>query len=117
MRRMRTIAGRFLSALICAALALGPIVALSASAAPLAMTGNQELSPSAPCGMPCDGCADGKSSLDCVLACNGLIAAIPALDAGFDQKTPVQRAVTGRRSLLTGHEPEPDTPPPKIFLV
>lgn len=112
---MRTIAGRFLSALTCVALALSPVLAFNADAASAPVAASSEMSPSSPCDMPCDGCADGKS-LGCMLACNGLIASIPVIDPGKNQETSGQRIVRAARAMLAGRQHQPDTPPPKFVL-
>lgn len=114
-KRMRTLVGRFLSALICVALALGPVAVFAADAEPAHMSASTDMSPNSPCDMPCDGCADGES-LGCILACNGLVASIPTIDPGKVQEILGQRIDCAGRATFVGRQHEPDTPPPKFDL-
>jgi len=117
MRRVRTIAGRFLSALLCAALALSPVAAFAATSAP-SEPGMHDaaMSKSTPCDMPCKGCADRNPSLSCLSACMGLIAAIPIFDGAPVPHAFAHRATVAVQNALVGTKREPDTPPPKLVL-
>lgn len=114
-KRTRTLVGRFLSALICVALAVGPVAAFAADAEPAHMSASTAMSPNSPCDMPCDGCAEGES-LGCILACNGLVANIPMIDPERVQEILGQRIVCAGKAMLAGRQHEPDTPPPKFDL-
>jgi hypothetical protein len=117
MQRLRNIAGRILGVLLCAALALAPVGAVTAAEMPaVASHEHAAMNDTTPCDMPCDGCADGKASLSCVAACIGLIAAIPAADALPLPANLAHRVVESANDALVGREREPDKPPPKPIL-
>ena len=117
MRRMRTIAGRFLGALLGAALALSPLAAIEAMAVPAESSSHHAVVPDTPpCDMPCDDCGDGKSSAACALACSGLIASIPAPAFAALPTVPAAHAEAILAILCAGREREPDKPPPRPVL-
>jgi hypothetical protein len=111
---MRTIAGRLLSALLCAALVLSPVTAFGATSAPT--THDSAMSKSMPCDMPCKGCSDRVPSLSCVAACMGLVAALPSFERARAPRAIAQRVALAVHRTLVGVEREPDTPPPKFVL-
>lgn len=114
-KRTRTLVERFLSALICVALALGPVAAFGAEAETALMSASSNMSQNSPCDMPCDHCTDSKS-LGCILACNGMVASMPPIDPGSFHETAALRILSAGRTLLAGRQHEPDTPPPKFDL-
>ena len=114
MRPMRTIAGRLLSALLCAALVLGPVTAFAAPAAH--GMHDAATSESAPCDMPCKGCADDASTPSCMVACLGLVAALPMIERVRLPHAMAHRIELTASGALAGVEREPDTPPPKFLL-
>jgi hypothetical protein len=106
---------RIVSALLVAAVALGPVVTFAA-AAPEHPDGGIAVDGGAPCEMPCDGCGDGKASPACAVACAGLVASIlRAAIAALPQTRPT-RAAAILKIRFTGREREPDKPPPKTSL-
>ena len=117
MRRARTIARNLFVALLCAALALGPVAAMAA-AAPNAQsqTSASAMADDMPCHKPCDGCDKGAMSLMCVVACSGLIAAIAPVDRFLSPVSVARRVASVPNDLLAGRQREPDKPPPRLFL-
>ena len=117
MRRMRTIAGRFLGVLLGAALALSPVAAIEAMAVPAESPSHHAVVPDTPpCDMPCEGCADQSQSPACMSACMGLIASIPLFDSVFCPSAFSHRPTMEVQRALVGTLHEPDTPPPKFVL-
>jgi hypothetical protein len=113
---MPKIVGVVLGLLLSAALALSPVAAF-ADAVGAAMPPDKHsaaMDETPPCDMPCDGCADG-SSLQCLIACAGLIAALPAVDVVRRPVVHAYRAPASPKTLLSGREREPDKPPPKLI--
>lgn len=117
MWQMRIIVGRVIGALLCAALALSPVALIGATASAADMVTSSDMKSATPCDTPCDGCSHGKMSVNCVLACSGLVSVMPSLEMSRSQEAETLRIVFAGRSLLAGYEPEPTTPPPKLFLV
>jgi len=114
MRRMRTIAGRFLTALLGAVLVLSPVAAIEV---PTQSISHHAVTPDRPpCDMPCEGCADQSQSSACMSACMGLIAAIPLFDSVFCPSAFSHRPTMEVQRALVGTLHEPDTPPPKFVL-
>ena len=117
MRRMRTIAGRFLGVLLGAALALSPVAAIESMTVPAESPSHHAVVPDKPpCDMPCEGCADKSPSPSCIWACTGLIAAVPIFNGVSCPSAFSHRATMEVQRALAGTLHEPDTPPPKFVL-
>jgi hypothetical protein len=114
MRRMGKVFGRVLGALLAAALALSPVVAFAHTASPPSGDA-MAMHESTPCDMPCD-CAGEAPSPACMIACSGLIAAIPSIDAVAQPHVAAARAATVLTDLFNDRRREPDKPPPRPFL-
>lgn len=117
MRRMRTIAGRFIAGLLGVALALSPVAAIDAATSPAEQGSQHVAMPNeTPCDIPCDGCADKSPSPSCMSVCMGLVAAIPLFDSVPIPNAFSERAPVPSQTVLSGALPEPDTPPPRSLL-
>jgi hypothetical protein len=115
MRRMGKVFGRVLGALLAAALALSPVVTFAHASSPPSGDA-MAMHESAPCDMPCDDCADEAPSPACMIACSGLIAAIPSIDAVAQPQVAAARAATVLTDLFNDRRREPDKPPPRPIL-
>jgi hypothetical protein len=114
---MRIIVGRVIGVLLCAALALSPLALIAATASAADMVSSADVKSTTPCDMPCDDCSHGKMSLNCAMACSGLVSVMPFEEIACGQAVETMRIVLAGGSFLAGFEPEPTTPPPRLFLV
>lgn len=108
---------RFLSLLLIAALATGPIVVFAKAGA--VSTSEQDataMNVVAPCEMPCNDCGDAQPSPECVIACAGLASPALLTAAGALPMAPAAHAPQELSTTLSGREREPDEPPPKLIL-
>lgn len=56
------------------------------------------------------------SATEIIVACSGLIAAVPPVDGFLSPAAVANRVASVPHELLVGRQREPDKPPPKLFL-